>query len=71
MHMMKSLRALFTSVELNEMFRVHLVKKISIVSGCFNEAGNVEELVARVAKLMANLWKYEYELFQVASSSLL
>ena len=48
-----------------------LVKKISIVSGCFNEVWNVAELVARVAKLMANLWKYEYELFQVASSSLL
>jgi len=35
-----------------------LVKKISIVSGCFNEVWNVAELVARVAKLMANLWKY-------------
>ena len=36
-----------------------LVKKISIVSGCFNEVWNVAELVARVAKLMANPWKYE------------
>jgi hypothetical protein len=34
-------------------------KLISIVSGCYNEAGNVEELLDLIAKLMANPWKYE------------
>ena len=47
------------------------MKKLSIVSGCYNESGNVAELVDRVAKLMANLWECEHELFQVSSSSLL
>jgi glycosyltransferase involved in cell wall biosynthesis len=37
------------------------VKKISIVSGSFNEAGNVEELVARVTKVMETLPQYDYE----------
>jgi len=37
------------------------VKKICIVSGCFNEAGNVEELVARVSTIMAELPNYKYE----------
>ncbi len=35
--------------------------KISIVSGCFNEAGNVEDLVARVTKVMSTLPQYDYE----------
>lgn len=36
-------------------------KFISIVSGCFNEAENVEELVDRVAKVMSGLPQYDYE----------
>jgi glycosyltransferase involved in cell wall biosynthesis len=45
------------------------VKKISIVSGCFNEAGNVEELVARVAKVMSALPQYDYEQIIIDNAS--
>ena len=45
------------------------MKKISIVSGCFNEAGNVEELVARVAKVMESLPQYDYEQIIIDNSS--
>ena len=44
-------------------------KKISIVSGCFNEAGNVEELVARVAKVMQSLPAYDYEQIIIDNAS--
>jgi glycosyltransferase involved in cell wall biosynthesis len=44
-------------------------KKISIVSGCFNEAGNVEELIARVAKVMATLPQYDYEQILIDNAS--
>lgn len=45
------------------------MKKISIVSGCFNEAGNVEELVARVAKVMESLPQYDYEQIIIDNAS--
>jgi glycosyltransferase involved in cell wall biosynthesis len=45
------------------------VKKISIVSGCFNEAGNVEELVARVTKVMSALPQYDYEQIIIDNAS--
>ena len=45
------------------------MKKISIVSGCFNEAGNVEELVARVAKVMETLPGYDYEQIIIDNAS--
>jgi glycosyltransferase involved in cell wall biosynthesis len=45
------------------------VKKLSIVSGCFNEAGNVEELVARVAKVMSALPQYDYEQIIIDNAS--
>jgi len=45
------------------------VKKLSIVSGCFNEAGNVEELVARVAKVMSALPQYDYEQILIDNAS--
>ncbi len=45
------------------------MKKISIVSGCYNEAGNVEELVARVAKIMASLPQYDYEQIIIDNAS--
>ena len=44
-------------------------KKLSIVSGCFNEAGNVEELVARAAKVMATLSQYDYEQIIIDNAS--
>jgi len=44
-------------------------KLISIVSGCFNEAGNVEELVARVAKVMETLPGYDYEQIIIDNAS--
>lgn len=44
-------------------------KTISIVAGCFNEAGNVEELVARVAKTMASLPDYDYEQILIDNAS--
>jgi glycosyltransferase involved in cell wall biosynthesis len=45
------------------------VKKISIVSGCYNEAGNVEELVSRVAKVMDTLPGYDYEQIIIDNAS--
>jgi glycosyltransferase involved in cell wall biosynthesis len=45
------------------------VKKISIVSGCYNEAGNVEELVARVARVMESLPQYDYEQIIIDNAS--
>jgi glycosyltransferase involved in cell wall biosynthesis len=44
-------------------------KKLSIVSGCFNEAGNVEDLVARVAKVMESLPQYDYEQIIIDNAS--
>ena len=45
------------------------MKKISIVSGCFNEAGNVEELVARVTKVMEELPQYDCEQIIIDNAS--
>ena len=69
MHMMKSLKTLFTRGESGESSRVQLVKKISIVSGSFNEAGNVEELVARVTSAMQTLPQYDYEQIIIDNAS--
>lgn len=44
-------------------------KKLSIVSGCYNEAGNVEELVGRVAKIMESLSGYDYEQILIDNAS--
>jgi len=46
------------------------VKKLSIVSGCYNEAGNVEELVARVARVMESLPEYDYEQIIIDNASM-
>jgi glycosyltransferase involved in cell wall biosynthesis len=46
------------------------VKKLSIVSGCYNEAGNVEELVSRVAKVMDTLPGYDYEQIIIDNASI-
>ena len=45
------------------------MKKLSIVSGCYNEAGNVEELVSRVAKVMDTLPGYDYEQIIIDNAS--
>ena len=45
------------------------MKKLSIVSGCYNEAGNVEELVSRVAKAMDTLLGYDYEQIIIDNAS--
>ena len=45
------------------------MKKISIVSGCYNEAGNVEELVARVRKEMSAFPGYDYEQILIDNAS--
>src|SRR4051812_3001548 len=37
------------------------MKTISIVTGCFNEEANVEELYTRVRKVMAAVGRYRYE----------
>ena len=42
---------------------------ISIVSGCYNEAGNVEELVDRAAKIMEDLPLYDYEQIVIDNAS--
>jgi glycosyltransferase involved in cell wall biosynthesis len=44
-------------------------KKLSIVSGCFNEQGNVDELVIRVAKVMESLPGYDYEQIIIDNAS--
>lgn len=44
-------------------------KKISIVSGCFNEAGNVEDLVIRVTKIMEGFPQYDYEQIIIDNAS--
>ena len=45
------------------------MKKISIVSGSFNEAGNVEELVDRVATIMDSLSQYDFEQIVIDNAS--
>jgi polyisoprenyl-phosphate glycosyltransferase len=45
------------------------VKKLSIVSSCYNEAGNVEELIARVTKVMETLIQYDYEQIVIDNAS--
>jgi glycosyltransferase involved in cell wall biosynthesis len=45
------------------------VKKLSVVSGCYNEAGNVEELVVRLAKVMESLPQYDYEHIVIDNAS--
>jgi len=45
------------------------MKKFSIVSGCFNEAGNIEDLVARVSKVMNALPQYDYEQILIDNAS--
>ena len=45
------------------------MKKLSIVSGCYNEAGNIEELVSRVEKGMKSLPHYDYEQIIIDNAS--
>lgn len=45
------------------------MKFISIVSACFNEEGNVEELVAQVSSAMKQLPEYEYEQIIIDNNS--
>ena len=45
------------------------MKKVSIVSSCFNEAGNVGELVDSVTKLMGSLLQYDYEQIIIDNAS--
>jgi polyisoprenyl-phosphate glycosyltransferase len=44
-------------------------KTISIVTGCFNEEGNVEELYLRVRNVMAQIGRYRYEHIFIDNSS--
>jgi polyisoprenyl-phosphate glycosyltransferase len=45
------------------------VKKISIVSGCFNEAENITEFVSRVNAVMRALPQYDYEVIIIDNAS--
>lgn len=45
------------------------MKKISIVSGCYNEEGNIEEFVGRVRTVMAGLPQYDYEIIVIDNCS--
>jgi glycosyltransferase involved in cell wall biosynthesis len=45
------------------------VKTISIVSGCFNEADNIEEFLARVRAVMIKLPQYQYEIILIDNAS--
>jgi polyisoprenyl-phosphate glycosyltransferase len=44
-------------------------KLISIVSGCYNEQGNLNELYERVSKIMAALDSYDYEFILIDNAS--
>jgi glycosyltransferase involved in cell wall biosynthesis len=45
------------------------MKTISVVTGCFNEEGNVEELYLRVRNTMAQIGRYRYEHIFIDNSS--
>jgi glycosyltransferase involved in cell wall biosynthesis len=45
------------------------MKTISVVAGCYNEEENIEEFVARVRAVMANLPQYDYELIVIDNAS--
>jgi glycosyltransferase involved in cell wall biosynthesis len=45
------------------------MKKISVVSGCYNEEGNLEELVRRVFAVAARFPQYEWELIVIDNCS--
>jgi polyisoprenyl-phosphate glycosyltransferase len=45
------------------------VKTISVVTGCYNEEGNVEEVYRRVRDVMAALGRYRYEHIFIDNSS--
>lgn len=45
------------------------MKFISIVSGCYNELGNIEDLVLRVAAMMQKLPQYDYEQIIIDNAS--
>jgi glycosyltransferase involved in cell wall biosynthesis len=45
------------------------MKKISVVSGCYNEEGNLEELVRRVFAVAAQFPQYEWELIVIDNCS--
>jgi len=45
------------------------IKLISIVTPCYNEEGNVEELHARIVAAMANLPQYEFEHIYIDNAS--
>ena len=45
------------------------MKKISIISGCYNEADNVSDLVERVSLIMATLPSYDYEQIIIDNAS--
>jgi len=44
-------------------------KRLSIVSGCFNEEGNVEELYHRIVAVMDDLPEYDFEIIFIDNSS--
>jgi glycosyltransferase involved in cell wall biosynthesis len=45
------------------------VKTISVITGCYNEEGNVEEVYLRVRGVMAGLGRYRYEHIFIDNSS--
>jgi len=45
------------------------MRKVSIVSGCYNEEGNIEEFLVRVKKVMNKLPQYDYEIIVIDNCS--
>ena len=45
-------------------------KKISIVTACYNEAGNIEELYERITAVMAGFPRYDYEIICIDNCSI-
>ena len=52
-----------------KLLQVYIMKKISIVTACFNEEENVEELYSRIKKVFAQYKKYKYEHIYIDNAS--
>lgn len=51
------------------MLKQSTTKMVSIVSGCYNEADNIEEFVNRVRRVMATVPQYAYEIIIIDNAS--
>lgn len=45
------------------------MKRISIISGCYNEVENIEEFISRIARVFEGLPEYDYEIILIDNDS--